>query len=106
MKFPKILGKQNVCGVYKITNLQTEECYIGQAHDVRLRWNDHVKAAIGIDTPAGNKLYSAMQEYGIENFSFELLEECPPQDLDKKEKYFISLYNSNSLGYNGNKGIG
>lgn len=106
VKFPKILGKQNVCGIYKITNLQTEECYIGQAKDVRLRWNDHVKAAIGIDTPVGNKLYSAMQEYGIENFSFELLEECPPQDLDKKEKYFISLYNSNSLGYNGNKGIG
>jgi len=105
-KFPKILGKQDVCGIYKITNLQTEECYIGQAKDVRLRWYDHIKAAIGIDTPTGNKLYPAMQEYGIENFSFELLEECPPQDLDKKEKYFISLYNSNSLGYNGNKGIG
>ena len=105
-KFPKILGRQNVCGIYKITNLQTDECYIGQAKDVRLRWNDHVKAGIGIDTPAGNKLYAAMQEYGIENFAFELLEECNIDELDKKEKYFISLYNSNSLGYNGNKGIG
>jgi len=47
-----------------------------------------------------------MQEYGIENFAFELLEECNIDELDKKEKYFISLYNSNSLGYNGNKGIG
>lgn len=36
-KFPKILGKQNVCGVYKITNQKTGECYIGQAVDVRTR---------------------------------------------------------------------
>lgn len=105
-KFPKILGKQNVCGIYKITNLKTEECYIGQAKDVRLRWNDHVKAGIGIDTPAGNKLYASMQEYGIENFAFELLEECSADDLNKKEKYFISLYNSNSLGFNSTKGTG
>ena len=63
-----------------------------------------MKAACGIDTPVGNKLYAAMQEQGISNFSFELLEECLPQDLDKKERYFIELYHSDSLGYNGNKG--
>ena len=36
-KFPKILGKTNVCGIYKITNQETGECYIGQAVDVRRR---------------------------------------------------------------------
>lgn len=105
-KFPKILGKQDVCGIYKITNLATGECYIGQSKDVRKRWYEHMKAAIGIDTPVGNKLYAAMQAQGIDNFTFELLEECQPQDLDKKEKYFIELYHSDSLGYNGNAGKG
>lgn len=105
-KFPKILGKQDVCGIYKITNLITGECYIGQSKDVRKRWYEHMKAAIGIDTPVGNKLYAAMQAQGIDNFTFELLEECQPQDLDKKEKYFIELYHSDSLGYNGNAGKG
>lgn len=36
-QFPKILGKTNVCGIYKITNQKTGECYIGQAVDVRRR---------------------------------------------------------------------
>lgn len=104
-KFPKILGKQNVCGIYKITNQKTGECYIGQAVDIRKRWYDHVKAIIGIDTPVGNRLYAAAQEYGLNDFSFELLEECEGKDLDKKEKYFIELYQANVFGYNGNAGV-
>lgn len=105
-KFPKILGKQNVCGIYKITNQKTGECYIGQAIDVRKRWYDHAKAMIGIDTPQNNLLYAAAQKYGLDDFTFELLLECKPNELDIKEKYFIELYNSNTFGYNrtgGNK---
>lgn len=105
-KFPKILGKQNVCGIYKITNQKTGECYIGQAVDVRKRWYDHAKAMIGIDTPQNNLLYAAAQKYGLDDFTFELLLECKPNELDIKEKYFIELYNSNTFGYNrtgGNK---
>lgn len=36
-KFPKILGKTDVCGIYKITNQETGECYIGQSNDCRKR---------------------------------------------------------------------
>lgn len=106
VKFPKILGKQDVCGIYKITNQKTSECYIGQAVDVRKRWYDHAKAMIGIDTPQNNLLYTAAQKYGLDDFTFELLLECQPNELDAKEKYFIELYNSNTFGYNktgGNK---
>ena len=103
--FPKILGKTDVCGIYKITNQETGECYIGQAVDVRRRWMDHCKAGLGIDTPQGNQLYQAMQEYGLDSFSFELLLECEPSQLNEKEKYFIQLYNSDAIGYNRNKGV-
>ncbi len=103
-KFPKILGKTDVCGIYKITNQETGECYIGQAVDVRRRWMDHCKAGLGIDTPQGNQLYAAMQEYGLDSFSFELLLECDASQLNEKEKYFIELYNSNAIGYNQTKG--
>ena len=102
--FPKILGTENVCGIYKITNQKTGECYIGQSVDCKKRWSEHLKAALGIDTPAGNKLYKAMQEYGIENFSFELLESCKSSELNQKEKYFINLYAADTLGYNSTKG--
>ena len=104
---PKILGKQEICGIYKITNLKTEECYIGQARDIKKRIYEHMRAGLGVDTPQGNQLYSAMQEYGLENFSVELLEECDSQELNKKEKYYIKLYQADIVGYNisgGNNG--
>lgn len=103
-KFPIILQDKTKIGIYKITNLKTDECYIGQSVDVYKRFCDHCKAGLGIDTPAGNKLYKAMQEYGLQNFSFELLCECPKQELDEKERYFIQLYQSDLYGYNGTKG--
>ena len=46
-----------------------------------------------------------MQEYGLEHFSFELLEECTADKLNEKERYFIELYSADSLGYNSNKGV-
>lgn len=104
-KFPQILGKTDVCGIYKITSQKTGECYIGQAVDIRRRWMDHCKAGLGIDTPQGNQLYAAMLEYGLDSFSFELLLECEPSQLNEKEKYFIELYNSDAIGYNMNKGV-
>jgi len=95
-----ILGSDTVCGIYKITDQTNGMCYIGQSVDCSKRWKDHAKCGLGIDTPAGNKLYKAMQEIGLYNFSFELLEACPREQLNEKERYYISLYQSNQYGYN------
>lgn len=103
-KFPIILGKKEVCGIYKITNMKDDKVYVGQAVDTYKRWCEHCKAGLGIDTPQGNKLYAAMLEDGLENFTFELLEECPREELNRKEAYYISLYNSVQYGYNSQKG--
>lgn len=101
-----IIGTSTVTGIYKITNQVTKECYIGQSVDISKRWKDHAKCGLGIDTPAGNKLYKAMQTYGIWNFSWEVLEQCSKDLLDEKEKYYIELYDSYNYGYNSNTGIG
>ena len=95
-----IIGTTVKSGIYKITNIKTKECYIGQAVDLASRWKDHCKAGLGIDTPAANKLYKAMQEYGVWNFSWEVLEEVPSTQLNEKEKYYIDLYDSKNFGYN------
>ena len=99
-----ILGTTTVTGIYKITNLNNNMCYIGQAVDVAARWKDHAKCGLGIDTPQGNKLYAAMKEEGIWNFSWELLEKCDRKLLDEKEKYYIGIYQSKDFGYNTTKG--
>ena len=103
-QFPTILQAKTKIGIYKITNLITDECYIGQAVDIYKRWNDHCKCGLGIDTPPGNKLYKSMQEYGLENFTFELLTECKQNELNEKEKYFIELYQANIYGMNSTGG--
>lgn len=100
-----VLGTSTITGIYKITNQENEMCYIGQAVDIATRWKNHAKCGLGIDTPAGNKLYKAMQEFGIWNFTWELLEECPSNQLNEKEQYYINLYDSYSYGYNSNKGV-
>ena len=99
-----ILGDKVVTGIYKITNIETTECYIGQAVNVAQRWKDHAKCGLGIDTPAGNKLYKAMQKFGLTNFTWELLEECPAAELNAKEAAYIELYKSVDFGYNSLKG--
>jgi hypothetical protein len=47
-----------------------------------------------------------MRKYGIENFSFTIIEECSIEDLDNKEKYWIAYYNSTdkNKGYNRTEG--
>ena len=85
-QFPQILQDKTKCGIYKITNIITDECYIGQSVDIYKRWNDHCKCGLGIDTPPGNKLYKAIQEYGLENFTFELLTSCNQAELNEKER--------------------
>ena len=100
-----VLGPDKICGIYKITNQETDECYIGQAVDVATRWKDHAKCGLGIDTPANNKLYKAMQEYGLNKFSFELIEKCDRDLLNEKEKYYIELYDSCNYGYNSTIGV-
>ncbi len=44
----RILGKKVICGIYKITNSLTEQCYIGQSVNVSDRWKQHCKCGLGI----------------------------------------------------------
>jgi hypothetical protein len=103
-KFNELLGTEQVCGIYKIENIKDHKIYIGQAVDIKKRWNNHAKACLGIDAPKGNKLYSAAQEEGLDNFTFEVVEKCAPEDLNWKEAYYIDAYKSDTFGYNSQGG--
>lgn len=100
----RILGLNKKCGIYKITNINSQQCYIGQSVDISTRWKDHVKCGLGIEASATNKLYNAMQEDGVWNFTFELIEECTREQLNEKEKFWISMYQADKFGYNSTKG--
>lgn len=87
-----------ICGIYKIENLITHHIYIGQSVDIITRWRRHRD-----DAKNENKdypLYRAIRKYGIENFSFEIIEECQREELNDKEKYWIQYFDSYKNGYN------
>ena len=72
-------------GIYCIQNLLTNELYIGKSVDIERRWKQHKEAM----KTKRYQLYSSMRAYGLDNFSFFVLEECNVNDLDKREKYWI-----------------
>lgn len=96
----RILGKDKISGIYKITNVKDGKIYIGQSTDIKTRWSNHIKAALKIDSIAHSRVHDAMGEEGIWNFTFELLEQCPKEKLNEREKYYIEFYQSNTYGYN------
>lgn len=92
-------------GIYKITNLQNGKCYIGQTmQKFSDRWRSHVRRGVRAEPGTMNKLYNEMWDIGVENFTFEIITTCPPQELNEKEKYFINFYQSADYGYNSTRG--
>ena len=75
--------------IYKYTSPSGKN-YIGQTkYSLEKRSQKN-----GIGYKKCRAFYTAIQKYGFENFRWEILEECVLEDLDKKEAYYISLYNS------------
>lgn len=95
----RVLGKQVHTGIYKITNLTNGMCYVGQAVNVADRWKQHIKRGMGAEAPTRNKLYPAMLAIGVENFSFELIEDCTKEELNEKEQYWQDFFKAKEFGY-------
>ena len=90
--------------IYKIENKLNEKKYIGQTvKSLEKRFSQHKH---NYNKPYFSQLvlYQAFNKYGIENFSFEEIEEVPNDKLDEREKYWIDYYNSYYNGYNSTLG--
>lgn len=92
-------------GIYKITNNINGKVYIGKSVDIKERWKKHKRNYNNIKKKSYNfSLYQAIRKYGLDNFSFEVVEECKREQLNEKEVYWIKEYQSYPLslgkGYN------
>ena len=83
-----------VCGIYKITNKINGKCYIGQSNDIHRRW----KQELAPNAKLNPHLARAFEKYGIDNFEFEIIEECQREQLNQiviycyeTNKYYLSI---------------
>lgn len=88
--------------VYKITNKLNNKCYIGiTSKGISARIKEHIYTA---ERDPVFPIHRALNKYGKDNFTFELLDfSCNSwEELTEKEKYYINLYKSNDkeFGYN------
>ena len=86
-------------GIYKITNIVNNKSYIGISTDIEDRWCQH-KSQYNWQREKNKTLYQAFQKHGLENFTFEVLEECKITELSEKEKYYVNKYDTYHNGYN------
>ena len=100
----RIVGENTYGGIYKITNTDTQRAYIGRSTDIKKRLTEHVKGAFNISTIADQEIHRVMGREGVDKFSFEVLEKVEKEKLNEREKYWIDFYQTQSYGYNQNKG--
>lgn len=95
----RVVGPGTHMGIYKITDIKSGKCYVGQSVDLSSRFKQHIKRGIGAETPTKNKLYPAMLSIGPENFTFEIIEECKKEQLDEREDYYQQFFHAIDYGY-------
>lgn len=92
-------------GIYKITNKVNGKVYIGQSIDIEQRLARHKRDANRISFKHYHyPLYRAIRKYGLENFSFEIVEECDRNSLNDREQFYIQNFQSRINGYNQTEG--
>lgn len=98
----RVLGDdKDSIGIYKITNIKNQMCYIGQTKaGFKNRWRTHAKRAVKAEDGTSNRLYQDMWENGLENYTFQIVEKCTPDKLTEREKFYIDFFNSKEWGFN------
>lgn len=101
------MEKERVVGIYKITNKINGKSYIGQSNNIIRRISEH-KSESYRQHEINKVLYKAIKKYGIQNFDFDIIEECYVDELDDRERYWIDYFDCYKNGYNctlGGKGF-
>lgn len=103
--------------IYKIVNLTTKKCYVGQAvshilnhkkfrpYGMNGRFRCHISEAYSKKKCQSKYLNNAIRKYGPCDFHIQCLEICECKDANKREIFYIEKENTLfPNGYNLNKG--
>lgn len=96
------MNKENISGIYAITNKTSGKKYIGSSKSVHYRWNQSHRPNLRNNIHGNRHLQSSWNKYGEDQFKFEVIEKCNQSVLLEREGYWIEHYNSwdREFGYN------
>jgi group I intron endonuclease len=90
--------------IYVIRNSVDNRAYVGQTTDFAQRKAGHVYSAKRGDH---RPLYQAMREFGVDQFSFDIIEECnDPRIASQREEHWVTHFDSFNNGFNLTQGGG
>ena len=92
----RVTNGKEISGIYKITYIKTGEAYIGKTTNISTRWQNHIKTACGLEGAARTTFHNRLEQDGIWNYTFEILEEVPKDKLSEREKFYIELYGTDT----------
>ena len=95
---------KKICGIYKITS-PSGKIYIGCSNNIYKRWSRYRHPE---SIKKQTYIYNSLIKYGVENHTFEIIEECNREILFEKEIYWINKLDSNNrlIGLNLSAGGG
>lgn len=100
-----------ISGVYKICG-PNDKVYIGSSKNIEKRIEVH-RWELKNNKHKNKHLQAAWNKYGELAFTIEILEQCPVENLEKLEQFYIDyfwnlgvLYNKARFAYRGKKSIG
>lgn len=81
--------------IYLITNKINNKQYVGQTtKSYQIRFKEHCYYAKTNIKSNPQLIDAKIKQYGIENFTVQLLESVPINLKDEREQYYIKLYNT------------
>lgn len=93
--------KNDISGIYSITNTINQKKYIGSSKHIYSRWREH-KRLLKKNKHHSGHLQKSWNKYGEDSFKFDVVCECDCSELLLKEQYYIDYYKSyqEEFGYN------
>lgn len=90
--------------IYRIINDINNKVYVGKtSNSLETRFKQHLADAKRKGEEK-RPLYNAINKYGAEHFTIELIEECDSQVENEREQFWIAFYKGYEEGYNATRG--
>lgn len=81
--------KIDTCGLYKIVNIATGQCYVGQSQRIKKRIKEHFRL-LRLNKHSNQHLQNSYNKYGAESFVGGIEVECTNlEELDRLENAFL-----------------